>query len=149
MKRNRNINISTVTAIIYLVGCCLLSAVLLLERPRTSSVEFEDNERPGMDRLFVPVLKEQADLLFTSLTGGGRKTASEQDGLFVVSHPSLGSILSRIHMGDGPWKELESTDAQFSLSSDGNEIRMSMGVDAETGEEFVRVPAGILSLFIK
>ena len=136
-------------AIIYFFLCALFAGFLWTEHSRQSSVSFEENVRPGRDRLFVRVRMEAADSLFTSVTKGDRKTAKKHDGKFVISHPSLGDRLARTGMGDGLWNELHEVDPGLNLSKDGNKLEMSIDEDEETGEEFVWVPAGVFSLFIK
>lgn len=140
-------NVKSVFCYIILLG--LLAVALLTEKPLQSEVVFDENIKPGMDRLFVPVRTSVADSLFSVLTGGEKKTARVKDGKFVVSHPDLGNVLIRTKMGDGLWKELGETDPALYRSSDGNELHMSMGVDEISGDEFVWVPAGIMSLFVK
>lgn len=146
MKRSR---LYIKTAAAYFIFAGIFAVILLTERPRSSRASFEENVRPGRERLFVRLRTEIADSLFTDLTGGGRKTAEADDGRFTVKHPGLGARLAATGMGDGLWNELSRIDPGLVLSKDGNELQMSMGEDEVSGEEFVWVPAGILSLFIK
>lgn len=118
------------------------------ETPLQTKVVFEEDVRPGKDRLFVPVKIEIADSLFTALTGGDKRTARVQDGLFVVSHSRLGRKLSDTGMGDPLWNELQEVDSLFYRSDDGNELRMSMSEDEVSEEDIVWIPAGVMSLFV-
>lgn len=135
--------------LIFFVLATVCATVLLTEREKTSDVVFDENVRPGIDRLFVSVRAEVADSLFTALTGGDRKTARIEDGRFVVRHSNLGDRLVETRMGDGLWHELCEIDPELYRSSDGNELRMGVFEDEKTGVECVRVPAGLFSLFIK
>lgn len=134
---------------IFFILAAVCATVLLTEREKASDVVFDENVRPGIDRLFVSVRAEVVDSLFTALTGGDRKTARMEDGRFVVRHPRLGDRLVETRMGDGLWKELSEIDTELYRSPDGNELRMGVFEDEKTGEECVRVPAGLFSLFIR
>lgn len=119
------------------------------DTPLQTKVIFEEEVRPGKERLFVPVRAEIADSLFTALTGGDKKTAREEDGLFMVRHPKLGKKLSETGMGEALWKELKDVDDRLYRSSNGNELHMSMSKDKASKENIVWVPAGLMSLFVR
>lgn len=131
----------------YLVGLLLLSAVFLLEKPEESVITFEESDRPGIDRLFVPIKVESADSIFTSLVNGSQSSVKEKNGYLIIRSPHLKNLLGKTKMGTEVWKELEETDT--GLSKDNNELKLSISKDKLTGEEYVNVPAGLAILFVK
>lgn len=134
------------TVALYFSGILLLGIVFLLEYPRSSAADFSESDKPGKDRLFVPIKLAKADSLFTSLVNGRRNSVKEEDGQLVI-RGKLDDLLDRNGMGPDIWNELLQTDTLMVRKP--GELRLSIETDPRTGERYVNVPAGLSLLFIK
>jgi hypothetical protein len=141
------------SATFYIIIIAILAGLLYLsEIPGKSRMVFSQNDKPTMDRLFVPVKVDVAVKLFRNpvvLDDVHLKTKKEKTA-FVISGKQLEDVLDFISMrSPSMWKELEEYDPKLKLSADNQTLVLGIYHDKGTDMDYVNVPAGLLRAYIK
>jgi len=112
---------------------------------------FVSVDKPGVERLFIPIKTDVAKKLFTKpKVVKGELKVKLLDDRFTIEGDALRDMLQLIDMRPrSMWNELKNYDKKLDFSADEKQLTLGVYTDEDTNEEYVNVPAGLLRAYIE
>ena len=112
--------------------------------------EREVSDKPGPDRLFIPMKIEVAKELFAHpKILKVEFTIKVNDDKFTIEGNDIQEMLDIVDMRPSSlWKELNEYDSALQVAEDFGSLTLSIQIDKISGERYVNVPAGLLRAYI-